>query len=114
MSTQSDNQDSNSPHANAVADISEEFRLLADEWIRASEFLSSPTEIAMLWPYQRIIGLGRTAIPLILRELATDLRPWFWALRAITGEDPVAECNRGNVRQMADAWQRWGVSHGYA
>jgi hypothetical protein len=99
--------------SNEVADIREEFQLLADEWIRASEFLSSPTQIAMLWPYQRIIGLGRAAIPLILRELAKEPRQWFWALQAITGEDPVEEPERGNVRRMAEAWLQWGKEHGH-
>lgn len=97
-----------------VSEVEEEFHLLADEWIRASEFLSSPNEIAMLWPYQRIIGLGKAAVPLILRELAKEPRPWFWALRAITGDDPVEECDRGNVNRMAEAWQSWGKQNGYA
>ncbi len=100
-----------SPHAD---DIEEEFRLLADEWIRASEFISSPTEIAMPWPYQRIIGLGKVAVPLILRELAREPRPWFWVLRAISGDDPIEECDRGDVKCMADAWQSWGKRNGYA
>lgn len=97
-----------------AANIREEFRLLADEWVRASEFLSSPTQIALLWPYQRIIGLGRAAIPLILRELAKEPRQWFWALQAITGDDPVEESDRGHVRRMAEAWLQWGKEHGYA
>lgn len=96
-----------------TAEIAEEFRLLSDEWIRASEFLSSPTQIAMLWPYQRIIGFGLRAVPLILAELEKEHRPWFWALRAITGEDPVADDDRGNFSKMADVWQSWGREHGY-
>jgi len=113
MSSRPNDQQSVPSPPEEVADISEEFQLLADEWIRASEFLSSPTQIAMLWPYQRIIGLGKDAVPLILRELAKEPRPWFWALRAITGEDPVEDCDRGNVRRMAEVWRQWGKDHGY-
>lgn len=39
--------------------------------------------------YQQIIGMGEKALPLILRDLRD--RPtghWFWALNAITGEEP--------------------------
>ncbi len=37
---------------------------------------------------QGIIGLGAVAVPLILQELKRDRADWFWALTAITGENP--------------------------
>jgi hypothetical protein len=33
---------------------------------------------------------------------------WFWALQAITEEDPVPPPSRGKVREMALAWIEWG------
>jgi hypothetical protein len=63
--------------------------------------------------YQRIIGMGEKAIPLILAELAERPGHWFWALASITGEDPVAEQSRGKLREMASAWLAWGRQKGY-
>ncbi len=63
--------------------------------------------------YQRIIGLGPAVIPLILADLARQPDHWFWALRALTGEDPVPAEARGRVKAMADAWLQWGRENGY-
>lgn len=80
---------------------SERFRRLADEWKERSRFLSNTTQIAMLRPYQRIIGMGGEAVPFILEELQREPRQWFWALEAITEENPVPPDAAGKVRLMA-------------
>ena len=66
----------------------------------------------MLWPYQRTIGLGSMAVPLILAELRRETDHWFWALEAITGENPVPVDAAGNVHAAAEAWLRWGRDKG--
>jgi hypothetical protein len=63
--------------------------------------------------YQRIVGLGPAAIPLILRELRREGGHWFWALHAITGENPVPTGSEGRVDQMTAAWLEWGRQEGY-
>jgi len=63
--------------------------------------------------YQRIIGMGDQAIPLLLRELQREVDLWFWALEAITGEDPVRAEHRGNIDEMARDWIIWGKERGY-
>ena len=63
--------------------------------------------------YQQIIGMGITAIPFILREMAVKPGQWFWALKSISGEDPVAPECRGNVKEMTNAWLKWGKERGY-
>ena len=75
--------------------------------------MSSTTDIAMLPSYQQIVGMGEIAVPLILRELETEPAQWFWALRAITGENPVPPESRGRVREMTQAWIEWGHREGY-
>ena len=37
---------------------------------------------------------------------------WFWALEAITEQNPVPPEAMGKVRQMAEAWVRWGEQGG--
>jgi hypothetical protein len=69
--------------------------------------------MAMLKPYQRIIGMGAPAVSLILRELEREPDQWFWALESITEENPVPPEAAGRVRSMAQAWIDWGKQHGY-
>jgi hypothetical protein len=89
------------------------FRRLANDWRERSEFLSSAAESAMLPEYQSIIGMGPAVLPLILGELKEHGGHWFWALRAITGEDPTAPENRGDIQKMRGAWLDWAVRQGH-
>jgi hypothetical protein len=68
--------------------------------------------MALLRSYQKIIGMGLEAVPLILEELGREPSQWFWALEAITDENPVPPEAAGKVRLMAKAWIQWGREHG--
>jgi hypothetical protein len=98
----------------ATTDVSlaDQFSQLAAEWKAKSRFLSNTAQMAMLNPYQRIIGMGTPAVPFILQELQREPDQWFWALEAITGENPVPRDSAGAVREMAQAWIEWGKSRG--
>jgi hypothetical protein len=91
------------------------FKDLATKWKGETEFLSSTIQISMHPSYQRIIGLGEKVIPLLLRELAQNQEPdhWFWALRAITGENPIPPDSRGRLIEMKKAWIEWGRERNY-
>jgi hypothetical protein len=95
------------------ASIQERFRRLADEWKAQSRYLSNAAQMAMLKPYQRIIGLGPPVVPLILDELRREPDQWFWALESITEQNPVPPEAMGKVRLMAQAWIDWGKQQGY-
>jgi hypothetical protein len=86
-----------------------QFRQLTRWWKRDTEYQSSPTRIAMHPGYQRVIGMGPAALPFILKDLEATDAPWFWALQAITGEDPVPAEDRGYIDRMKRAWLRWGM-----
>ena len=90
-------------------ELRRQFESLSTQWKEESRYLSSTTDIATNPAYQRIIGLGLPVVPLILEDLRKQPYHWFWALNAITGEDPVPDSSRGRVREMADAWINWGV-----
>ncbi len=90
-----------------------QFADLAQEWRNATAFTSSATAMAMHPAYQQIIGMGDAALPLIFQELRREPDHWFWALKAITGEDPVAESDRGKIDKMTTAWVNWADQQGY-
>lgn len=92
--------------------LSDEFASLAATWSEDTAHFSTLPDIVLHPAYQRIIGLGMRAVPLILNDLATRGGHWFWALRAITGADPVPPDDRGNVRAMKRAWLAWGAARG--
>ena len=50
----------------------QEFARLVQAWKRDTRYISSPTEIATHPAYQRIIGLGREVVPLILADLRQE------------------------------------------
>lgn len=94
------------------SELEGEFRNLVGRWRRETAMHSVTLKKAMHPAYQRIIGMGKDAIPLILRELLE--RPsghWFWALNAITGEDPAQVTD--SIDDAIQAWLRWGREHGY-
>jgi len=92
--------------------VEDRFEQLRDEWKARSRFLSNTAQMAMLWPYQQIIGMGFPVVPLILAELCRERDHWFWALEAITGENPVPPHAAGSVDEMSKAWIDWGRRKG--
>ncbi len=101
------------PSAAAPAALEALFDSLVDRWKQERGPSSSTTELAMCPSYQRIIGLGPAVVPLLLRSLERAPDHWFWALKAITGADPVPPPHRGKVREMAQDWLAWGREQGY-
>lgn len=89
------------------------FAKLSDEWRQDTRYLSSSSAIATHPAYQRIIGLGPQVIPLILSDLRREPGHWFWALFALTGEDPVDPADRGKMQAMTTAWLNWGRETGW-
>jgi hypothetical protein len=86
------------------AETRQSFERLVSWWREETALTSSITEMVMHPAYQRIIGMGRSALPLILHELHRESGHWFWALRAITGEDPVRSEDAGDIERMSEAW----------
>jgi hypothetical protein len=96
-----------------TAEVEKKFIRLRDEWKAERGHEPSTMKTVLLPAYQKIIGMGPVVVPLLLRELEANLDNWFWALMAITEEDPVQESIRGDGEAMAKAWLKWGKEHGY-
>lgn len=65
--------------------------------------------------YLAIIGLGKEALPFILKDLQRETNHWFTALRAISKVEssPVRSEDAGNLKKMREAWLKWGKDNGY-
>lgn len=94
-------------------DLERVFNRLVQNVLAATRSESSTQRISMHPAYQQIIGLGQPVVPLLLREVERKSGRWFWALKAITREDPVPKSDRGKTRKMIDAWLNWGNQKGY-
>ena len=98
--------------ARATEDLRSEFTSLSQLWKEETAGDSVGASILTHHAYQRIIGMGKPALPLILEDMAKQGGHWFAALRAISGQDPVAHDDRGRVRKMQSTWLDWGRREG--
>ena len=96
------------------------FRKLADRWEFETIFLSNSDRAAAHPAHLEIIRMGEPVVPLILERMRETLEGnreagghWFHALRDITGANPIAHTERGNIPAMQKAWLEWGVRNGY-
>ena len=94
-----------SPAPLAEAKLADEFDSLAEQWHGETHLLSG-ADIELHPAYQRIIGMGRPALPFILKNMRAFGGHWFWALEAISGENPARDTSR--VSEGIAAWLRWG------
>jgi len=77
--------------------VHERFHELKNDWKSKTRHLSNTAQISLVFSYQKIIGMGPAVVPLILSELEQEPDHWFWALEAITDENPVAESDAGDI-----------------
>jgi hypothetical protein len=92
--------------------LTDQFHTLALQWREEIGPDSSLSNIVSNINYLRVISLGPSVVPLILRDLQRQPAPWFVALRAITGNDTIGAEYPGNFKKKAEAWLQWGRDHG--
>ncbi len=91
----------------------EKFIELANRWHEETDYLSSPSRITDNDTYLKIISMGESIIPFILRDLKERGGDWYRALRILSGTDQVPVEDRGDVPRMKESWLRWGRDRGY-
>ncbi|MBI4566827.1 MAG: hypothetical protein HY719_00355 [Planctomycetes bacterium] len=92
----------------------QKFRRLAEDWYANRPSVSSRVrDMCMHDSYQKIIGMGRAALPFVFEELKKGPDHWFPALHYITEENPVPAEDAGILDRMAKAWLEWGARNGY-
>src|ERR1051325_5820740 len=100
-------------HGAPQTTAAERFAKLAADWKAKTKFLSNVTAKIINPEYQKIIGMGKEAIPLILKDLAENgPNDWFWALTAITDFNPITPVIAGNLVAMTEVWLQWGRKAG--
>ena len=86
--------------------VEKEFAELVQKWRRDTLHWSSAKRSILHPAYQRIIGMGPTILPLLLKELRDRPDHWFCALASITGEDPAE--GTATFDEAVAAWIEWG------
>jgi hypothetical protein len=90
------------------------FEKFARTWKSETELFSKVSKHVLHPAYQKIIGMGEAAIPLILEDLSQyGPDDWFWALTAISDENPITNEIAGDMVAMTEAWLQWGRKRGY-
>jgi len=100
------------PTTQVAQSIHGRFQELRGDWKSKTRHLSNTAQISLVFSYQQIIGMGPAVVPLILAELEKEPDHWFWALEAITGENPVTESDAGDIEAAARVWVEWGKRKG--
>ena len=101
------------PFTPPTRSVEEKFHRLAAVWLAETAHVSSTTDQVAHPAFQEIVSMGTDVIPLVLRELENGTGHWHRALRRITGVDPVAAAERGDIDKTEEAWLRWGKEQGY-
>jgi hypothetical protein len=89
-----------------TAGVDEQFLELAGQWRRETINVSSVHQLVLHPAYQRIVALGRPVLPSLLVQLRDQPDQWFYALTAITGEDPTQGAE--SFDEAVAAWLAWG------
>jgi len=91
----------------------EKFERLAEEWKRDTMCLSSIQKISEHPSYQEIIQMGPIVLPYIFEALQKETDFWFYALRKLTGENPVPKEFAGQIENIRQCWLNYGKEKGY-
>jgi hypothetical protein len=100
-------------HSRQQTELATTFYQLVEQWKTETRGISSTEQLSLHPAYQQIIGMGPNVIPLLLRELENNSGRWFWALKAISREEPVTPEQRGKTNEMIASWLNWGREKGY-
>tara|TARA_Y100000310_G_scaffold345276_1_gene463342 strand:+ start:5132 stop:5431 length:300 start_codon:yes stop_codon:yes gene_type:complete len=96
-----------------MVDIEKKYKELKVKWQDETAYFSSLSMKVDNPHHQKICNLGSKIVPIILNEFRNgDIDHLFFALRNITGADPIPEEDRGKVQKMAQHWVNWGIKEG--
>jgi hypothetical protein len=88
--------------------LEHEFNQLAEQWRNETGMASFVRQKAMHPAYQKMIGMGKDALPFIFRELKERGGDWLWALEAIARPQINPALGTTNFKDAVSAWVKWG------
>lgn len=94
------------------ASVEDQFIYLTKSWKNETMMSSITADKIKNLNYQTIIGLGVTfkekIIYLILMDLEEDVEYWHYALKSITGDNPVPKGMANDLDTVRRYWLAWG------
>ena len=87
------------------------FEQLRTQWEDETAYSGSVMHRVTHGAYQQIIGMGSPVLGDILRSLRDSPDHWFWALSAISGEDPAEGAQ--TFEEARQRWLGWGRERGH-
>ena len=88
------------------------FYRLLKKWRAETAYSSSMDDLFTHSAFCEIVGMGQLVVPLVISELRRQPDALVGTLPMITGEDPVANHDRGDFYAMASAWIEWFARKG--
>ena len=88
-----------------------EFLELKEKWKQETIFESSSDKIFSNSNYVKIIDFGAEALPWIIKDLKRNGGFWFFALKKITGFNPIKTENIGRYEGMKSDWLEWSEKY---
>lgn len=95
----------------AISSLELDFKTHSDQWKKETRILSSISAKIHNPHYQRIIGMGKSALPLIFSELKNNGGQWYWALECICGENPAMDAK--TLPEAKQMWLEYGIKNNY-
>ena len=110
------------PKTQKTEELESSFNALADKWEKDMAFYSLMAQRSQHYAYQLILGMGKEAIPLILRRMERQGGHWDHALETIAGmPSPTGKTKLKtegwysvDVKEVSAAWLQWGREQGYS
>jgi hypothetical protein len=87
--------------------VSVAVKKLIEDWHNETLLMSSTDEMQKVESFSQIVRYGRSALPSIVDDLERKPSLLMLAAAEITGENPITEGIRGDIRAMAGAWVGW-------
>jgi len=96
-------------HEPVISELEIQFNELASKW-KAETGVFSTTIDKINNSYLDIIGLGKDALPFILKDMQTSkgTAHWHTALKAISKENPVPLEEMNKTKRIKELWIEWG------
>ena len=101
-----------SPVPIASAEVEQEFRQLASDWLRETAYDSDPADKFLHRAHLKLIAMGEKILPLALEETEKMSGHWFVLLDAISPYNPVGPQDEMSLERTSQAWLRWGKEEG--